>query len=417
MRRAAPLTVLQAGLIGSDLSDGVYRVVLPLLAAAVTRSPLLVGLVAVGTRFPWLLFGLPAGSLLDRVNLRRALQQSALLRCLTLLGMAALHLTGLLSIPYLIAAALIVGACGVCFDLATQSSVARITDSSRLEKANARVYALQVAMNQLAGPALGGLVGGAATTAALGSLGGGYAAVAGVMTGLPSLPARPEPRRSFVSGIGRGLARVWQRSDLRRLAVIGAMQNLAYAAVMSVLVLYLVRPGPVALPTAAYGFILTATAVGGLIGARLTPLLAARLGRTLALRLTAPFPGLGLAAIGTSLHTPIIVTGLLVYGLATMSWNVIVVTHRQRSLPGAAFSSVNAAFRWITWGAMPIGSLLGGVLGESIGLRWTFFAVGIAAGLAGLAAPQLAAQTTAVSTDSPSSSPDGGEEAQQGVRG
>src|SRR3954447_464671 len=57
----------------SNVADGVYVVVLPLLAATLTRSPALVAGIAMAERLPWLLFALPAGALADRLDRRRVM--------------------------------------------------------------------------------------------------------------------------------------------------------------------------------------------------------------------------------------------------------------------------------------------------------------------------------------------------------
>lgn len=389
-----PLRVLQSGLIGSDLGDGVYRVLLPLLAVGLTQSPFLVGLVTVATRLPWLIFGLPAGPLLEKVNLRLAMMVSALLRAVAIGGLLLLAATDHLSIGWLVVVATLVGACGVCFDLGSQSVVPRIVTGSELTRANARVHAIQVSMNQLVGPSVGGIVAGTSPIGTLAGLAACYGAVGGWLSRLPTLKVI-HPPHGIGQGIRLGLATLWSRTDLRRLAALGAVQNAAYSATIALLVVYVVTPGPVGLSGAGYGLVLTATAFGGLVGSWAGPRLLKRTGPDAWLRVSAVATGIGLALLAVVPSMVAVSAGLFIYGFATMVWNVIVVTHRQQSLPATEFSRVNAAFRWVTWGAMPLGSLLGGAIAEVAGVRATIVVAGLLAAVAGLATPRLGQEPAA----------------------
>ena len=74
----------------------------------------------------------------------------------------------------------------------------------------------------------------------------------------------------------------------------------------------------------------------------------------------------------------LVATSLAVSGLAIVLWNVVTVSLRQRITPDRLLGRMNAAYRLVGWGTMPIGALLGGVLAEALGLRPTFL---VAAGI------------------------------------
>jgi predicted MFS family arabinose efflux permease len=138
-----------------------------------------------------------------------------------------------------------------------------------------------------------------------------------------------------------------------------------------VFALYAVDPGPMGLSKAGFGVLLTAGAVGAVIGSAIAPAVERRLGRTGALAASmAVFPiGQLVPAVTAS---PWIVAAFDVFVGAAVIWNIITVSLRQRIAPDNMLGRVNAGYRLLAWGSMPFGAALGGLLGELIGLRTTF---------------------------------------------
>lgn len=120
----------------SFLGDGVTLAAGPLLAASVTRDPVLVAGVAVAQQLPWLLFSLPGGALVDRVDRRRVMWVSDAVRCATvgLLGLAVL--LDLASLPILYAAFFVLGAATVPFSAATASILPSVVSREGLAGAS-----------------------------------------------------------------------------------------------------------------------------------------------------------------------------------------------------------------------------------------------------------------------------------------
>jgi MFS family permease len=375
----------QVSLASADLGDGIYRVVIPVIASDLTKSPLLIGLVAMTVRLPWLLFGLPAGAMADRMETRRILQVSVVLRSLVIVVLVTALLTHVVTVPILMISALVAGGAGVAFDVAAQSIVPSLVEGRYLHRANSRVYSTQVTMNQLTGPSLGGILAGYSIAGGLGATGLAYAASSAMMLGLPRhRPPRTEAQGWF-EGLGVGLFELWRRRELGGLAMVSAVQNAAYSATMAVLVLYVVAPGPMHLSSAGYGLLLTSSAAGALPAGWLASSYVGKFGERDTLRTWTPVAGVGLGLIACTTTPWTGALGLALYGFSTMVWNVVVVSYRQRTVPNERFGRVNAAYRWLSWGAMPVGSLLGGVLGEVFGTRGVLAISGIVAFLAGLA--------------------------------
>jgi MFS family permease len=137
--------------------------------------------------------------------------------------------------------------------------------------------------------------------------------------------------------------------------------------------LFAVEPGPMDLSEAGFGLFLTAAAVGSVAGSWCAPRLEARLGRARTLSLTV----VGMAA-GTAsplLEFPLAVAAFFALNsLLVVAWNIITVSLRQRIVPDHLLGRVNAGYRLLAWGTMPIGAAMGGIIGSVFSLRWVFVA-------------------------------------------
>jgi MFS family permease len=189
-------------------------------------------------------------------------------------------------------------------------------------------------------------------------------------------------RRDVVDGVRY----LFGQRLLLTMALLTGIANLGETAMLTVLPVYAIRPGPMGLPEAGYGLLLAAPAVGVVGGSFAAAAIERRLGRATTLRssLLAIFLLAGLPALTTSGW--VVGAGFVVFGFSTIVWNIIAVSLRQRITPDHLLGRVNAGYRLIAWGAMPLGALLGGVLGELLGVRAVFLA---AAGGQLLAVPLL----------------------------
>ena len=164
---------LWASSAASNLADGVFWIAFPLLAVRLTDSPVLIAGVAVVGRLPWLVFVLFAGALADRLDRRRTMVSVALLRTLISLGIGLAVITGTDTLAMLYIAAFALGIGETLFDTAAQSVMPSIVERDQLSKANGRLYAAELTMNQFVGPPLGGIL--AAVSIALAFVGSAVA--------------------------------------------------------------------------------------------------------------------------------------------------------------------------------------------------------------------------------------------------
>jgi predicted MFS family arabinose efflux permease len=174
--------------------------------------------------------------------------------------------------------------------------------------------------------------------------------------------------------IAEGARFVWRHPVLRPLAIMLGVENMAFTAVFSVFVLFVVEPGPMGLSEAGYGILLTTMGVGSLLGTWLAVPTERRLGRVRTLVLSV-FLNVASLLVPIFTTSPVLIgISFALGGVGIVLWNVVTVSLRQRITPDRLLGRMNAAYRLVGWGTMPIGALLGGVLAEWLGLRPTFLA-------------------------------------------
>jgi MFS family permease len=362
----------------SNLADGIFVVVLPVLAARITDSPALVaGVVFVG-RLPWLVFVLFAGALADRFDRRRTMLLVSVFRVGVMAGLGLLAIQDQLALPALYLAAFALGIGETLYDTAAQSVLPAIVPGDLLSRANGRLYAVEVTMNQFVGPPLGGVLIALSVPLALaGSALGFGVAAAGLTLLRGSFHAERVERTSILRDIREGLAYLLGDRFLRTLAIMVGVMNLASSATFAVLVLYVVAPGPMGLSEVGYGLLLTSWAVGAIAGSLAEERVERWVGRATVLLGCVVITGLAAAipAITTEV-APVAVSFFIGSVLGTM-WNVITVSLRQRITPDHLLGRVNAGYRLFAWGTMPIGAVLGGAVAEAFGLRSVFIVAAI----------------------------------------
>jgi MFS family permease len=360
----------------SNLADGIFWIALPLFAVQLTDSPALIAGVAVAARLPWLLFALPAGALTDRSDRRRMMAGVAGLRTAIAAGLAIGIAAEVVSLPVLYVVAFVLGVGETLFDTAGQSILPSLVERSQLSRANGRLYAAELIMNQFAGPVLGGLLAAAAISLALAGSALAFALAGAALVALRGsfrpIPPEAGHRTSLVAEIREGLTYLRGQRLLRTLALMVGVSNLAFGAVFAVFVLYAVEPGPMGLDEAGYGLLLATMAVGSVAGSFLVPRLERRIGRAgLLFGCVVVFAAM-LAVPGLTADVVLVGLSFAGSGFAMVVWNVVTVSLRQGLVPDRLLGRVNATYRLVAWGGQPIGALLGGLVAQAFGLRAVF---------------------------------------------
>ena len=363
----------------ANLSDGVFSVALPLLAVSLTKEPGLVAGVTVASRLPWLVFALLAGALADRLDRRRTMVLVDAGRAILLGGLTIAVLGNVATIWLLYVVAFVLGCFETMFDTAASSMLPNVVGKDRIVAANSRLNAVELTMNQFVGPPIGGFLAAMGIAAAFGTAAAGYlGAMLCLLTLAGSFRAqRSGPPASIRSEIRDGLHYLAHHKLLRTMALVVGPMNLASTAVFSVLVLYIVRPGPLGLDEVGYGLLITSIAVGTVAGTLLATRIERLLGRA----------NLFVACIASLLVYDIVwlvvpnplAIGIVlaVSGTVGGAFNVVFGSIRQRIVPNHLLGRVMASFRVISWGSLPLGALLGGVVAQSFGLPAVFIGAAV----------------------------------------
>jgi MFS family permease len=364
----------------ANLADGVFQVALPLLAVQLTRSPLLIAGVTVAARLPWLLLSLPAGALADRLDRRQTMIRVNLVRTVLLGALAAAVAADLATLPLLYAVALLLGAAETLFDTSAQSLLPALVPHDQLTRANSRLYAVELVANVFAGPPLGGLLAGVALAAAFGLPAAAYLVGAACLALIAGSfrPLREGPPTRLRDDIAEGVRFLFRHPVLRPLAIMLGVENMAFTAYTAVFVLYAVTPGPMGLSETGYGILTAAVGVGALLGTWLAVPAERRLGRVRTLVVSLLLSAGGLVVPAVTANPPLVGASMVVTGVSMVLWNVVTVSLRQRISPDRLLGRVNAGYRLVGWGTMPLGALAGGLLAEALGLRATFLVTGLA---------------------------------------
>jgi hypothetical protein len=142
----------------SNLGDGVALAAGPLLVASQTRDPLLVALATLLQRLPWLLFGLYAGVVADRLDRRRIIVAVNLARALVLVVLALTIVGDVVDVTVVLVAMFLLGTAEVFADTTTNTLLPMLVAKPDLGLGNARVMFGNITINRMAGPPLGAVL-------------------------------------------------------------------------------------------------------------------------------------------------------------------------------------------------------------------------------------------------------------------
>ncbi len=387
--------LLWGGETVSELGSQISLLAIPLLAVRTLHATTFqMGLLTAASTAAFLIVGLPAGVWVDRIRRRRVMIGADLGRLVALGSIPIAYAFGWLTLAQLFVVTLASGILTVFFDVAYQSYLPALAGREHLVEGNAKLTG-SAEVAAVAGPSVaGGLVQtiGASAAVAVDSVTFLVSAVA--VTAIRSPEARPQVPESghpkLVHDIAEGLRFVFGNALLRAIAATTATANLFSGVAAAVEIVFLVRT--VHASPGAIGLLFAMGGVGGVLGAFAAGPLARRFGGARATIL-------GIAGNAGALLIPLTMPGarLLFFGFGMLAvsfsavvYNVNQVSFRQRLCPDRLLGRMNATMRFVVWGVLPIGALVGGVLGSAAGLRptlWIATAGEAAAGIWLLASP------------------------------
>ena len=330
------------------------------------------GLLTTAEYAPFLVIGLPTGVWVDRLRRRPIMVSADVLRAGVLASVPLAYAIGLLSLAQLYVVAVAQGVGTVFFDVAYMSYLPGLVGREHLVEANARLQVSQ-SVAEVSGPTVSGLLI-SLLSAPIAFLADAVSFVVSVGSLLRIRVPEPTPppgaAPNLRAEIGEGLRFVAAQPVLRMIAGATATGNLFGATFSAISVVFLVRQ--VGLSAATIGVVSSVAALGGVVGAFSATWLRRCLGPSrviwvsltftapcaVLVPLTSPGPGLAFYAVGLFMTS----FGIVVY-------NINQASYRQLLCPPRLLGRMNATMRFLVWGTLPLGGVLGGALGSWLGDR------------------------------------------------
>ncbi|WP_315773137.1 MULTISPECIES: MFS transporter [unclassified Bradyrhizobium] len=342
------------------------------------------GLLQTALTAPFVLFAIPAGLLADRMSRRLLMALAETLRALALLAILIAFASGALTLP-LLAALGFAAVCGtVVFSVAAPALVPSLVAPAQLASANARIE-LARTIAFATGPALGGvLVGWIGGAPAFGCAAALSLIAAMCLAGIAEPARAPVPRRHPLADIREGAAFVLHHPLLRPVFVTQFIFNTAHFLLLAVFVPYAVHR--LGLSAGGVGTVLSMFGVGMVCGALLATRIMRRLpfGTVIGLGPVTGFAAALIMALTTFVPSPYLAAlSFFLLGAGPILWVISTTTLRQSVTPAGLLGRVSA-INILSYGARPLGSLLGAVVGGRYGADMCLYLVAAIFGLQAL---------------------------------
>ncbi|MER7442779.1 MFS transporter [Micromonospora avicenniae] len=377
----------------SAVGSAVGAVALPLTAlTALDATPFEMGLIAAANYVAWIVIGLPAGVIVQRLPLRGTQVCADVARAVAVASVPLAWWWDQLTVAHLVVTALVISFANVLFDVANATFLPSIVDRDQLQSRNSLTSATHAA-TQLSGPSLGGLAVqalGAVPTLLVDAV--SYLASAVL---LRTLPARRADAPEHSPPMGELIRQGWRFVAYHPVMGPGMWAatavNFVCGAQYALYPLYLVRD--LHAPAGLVGVLIAVEGVGSLVGAALTPRITGRLGtaRALIISCLVSVGGAFLVPLGTGWPAyAAFAAGNVVFASGVVVLSVTTRTYRQIASPPDLLARVMATVRFVSWGAIPVGGLVAGALAGVLGARTTllvFAAAVVCAPLALLLSP------------------------------
>jgi len=368
----------------SSLGSQISHIAFPLIAIDVIHaSNGAIALLELAFLLPFVLFGIPAGALLDRRTRRPVLIATDIARMALLLVVPAAYVAGALSMPILLVVLFFVGTCTLLYDVAHQSYLPAIIRGRQLAAANGRLMAMESATG-VAGPALAGI--------AVGRLTGPFAIVLDSFSFLisalmvrrvrhaesqPEVTMQNDQKVSIWSEMREGAAWIWQHPHLRGNGLAALIFNFFGGVASSALIIAYFRR-ELELSTELIGICIGAGTIGLILSTTTNAMFVRRfgMGRTLiAGGFLLPSMPLFFALLDRSMGTPLIaLIAVLTQFFALFGaglFHLNQVTYRQLITPPRLLGRMNASMKTLMLLGLPLGAVVGSLVAENLGLRAT----------------------------------------------
>jgi predicted MFS family arabinose efflux permease len=367
----------------TNIGDGITLAAGPLLVASQTRNPLAVAMATFLQRLPWLMFGLYAGVLADRVSRRAIVIVTGLVRVTILALLIASILARRVDTAVVLAALFLFGVNETFGETASTTVLPMLVGPDDLGVANARSFTGVIVWNQLAGPPVGAAL--FAAGMALPFVTEAVCVLAGVLLiariRLPAAEraaeraAAPQAQRGrgarVRADISEGWRWLWAHPAVRTLAITIFTFNITFGAAWSVLVLYArERLGMSAL---GFGLITTASAAGGLLGTASYGWLERRVPLGVIMRGGLIIETLTHLALALTRSVWVALTVFFIFGAHAFIWGTTSTSVRQRAVPTEFQGRVGSVYLTGVVGGLVVGTALGGAVASVWGVTAPFW--------------------------------------------
>ncbi len=361
--------LLWSGQMVSSIGTEVSTLAFPLLILALTGSPAQAGFAGALRAFPYLVFSLPAGALIDRWDRKRVMILCDSGRAFSMASIPVALALGHLFILQIYLVSLIEGTLFVFFNLAEVACLPRVVAKEQLPAASAQ-HEVSFGITALVGPSIGGALYSAARILPFLTDAISYAASVGSLFLIRTefQQERAASQHNIWVDIREGLTWLWRHPLIRYMAILTGGYNLILAGYALIIIVLAQHQHASSL---TIGLIFAAGGIGGLIGAIIAPFLQKRLSFAQAI--------IGVTCL-TVIAIPLYAVAPNAVALGAVSvfnaalgpvYNVVQFSYRLALIPDALQGRVNSVFRLIAFGGQPLGLALTGLLIQNVGVIQT----------------------------------------------
>jgi MFS family permease len=374
LRRNRDFMVLWVGQVVSTVGMRASALAYPLLVLALTHSPLKAGLAGSAQSVPFLLLYLPAGALVDRWDRKRVMLSSDGARAVLAASIVVTLALGQLTFPQIILVVFLDGSCFAFFQLAESAALPHIVPRNQLPTAWAQNQARELGA-ELAGQPLGGALFAVSHLLPFAADGISY-----VLSFISLLFVRPRlqhrrdrPRRNLFAEVAEGMTWLWHQPLLRIMVMLVGATNLVLNALPLAMI---VRARQLGAGPGLIGVLLGLSGAAGIAGAIVAPWLQRRLRARLIIM--GSLWGWAVTTVVLAwMPTPLALGATVAVGaLAGPAFNVVLGSYRYALAPDRLQARTVSSARLISWGTIPLASLLAGGLMQGTGTRQTLVILG-----------------------------------------
>jgi len=364
-----------------NVGDGIALSAGPLLIASETRSAFLVASAAFLQRLPWLLLGLPAGVIADRVDRRLLLVCSETFRALVIVVLALGLFTGHVGVSLVLTAMLLLGIADVFSNTTAGTLLPMLVDKDDLGLGNSRIQGSVVVGEQLIGPPIGAL---------LFSVGRAWPFLAQALIvtaalllvwqiGSRSVSSASPLNSRLRSDIREGFRWLLGHPPVRTLALTILSFNITWGAGWSVLVLYALHH--LHMSKVGYGLLTTSSAVGGMLAILMYRRLEQRWALANIMRVCLTLEVFTHLSLALDTRAWIAVIIMFVFGAYAFVWATVSTSVRQRAVPKDLQGRVGSVYLICMVGGLVLGQIAGGAIAQRWGVVAPFWFAFVGSGL------------------------------------